>query len=355
MAKEGGEINVGKRLQQARKAAGFDIADIADISNIPKSKLEAMERNDFVKVGGDIYVVGYIRKFGSIVTVDTDELVAAYKAKHSQGSIGFHNTQSNNIVTQTDAIHDAPIDAAGETGARGKRSKGLWIVLTLVALLMALIGIILFAGQDNESVSATTGNANSAQTATRQKPPVQEAAAERAREIPSSLESTSGQSTSTPSAGSAVEDSLAAASEISEDGAALLSAQQQNASNAINVALTENAGDVSAANEGLGNGSNVALDSSVSANNSQTPISSASESPSLQISFSEDCWLRVRDSAGVELFEGVKAANTTLSLEGNTPITVRLGNARAASITYKGRAVDASPPPGRTTRTLIIE
>ena len=57
------------------------------------------------------------------------------------------------------------------------------------------------------------------------------------------------------------------------------------------------------------------------------------------MTFSADCWVEVADAAGKSLFKGVRRANTSLTLTGQTPFQVMLGN--AAGVT--GLSVDGKP------------
>jgi cytoskeleton protein RodZ len=51
----------------------------------------------------------------------------------------------------------------------------------------------------------------------------------------------------------------------------------------------------------------------------------------LEIRFSEDCWLRVRNVDGDEIYVGQRTGNQPLLLEGRGPFRITLGNAAAVS------------------------
>jgi cytoskeleton protein RodZ len=60
----------------------------------------------------------------------------------------------------------------------------------------------------------------------------------------------------------------------------------------------------------------------------------------LEIRFVEDCWLRVRDVDGEEVYVGQRGAAQPLSLQGRGPFRITLGNAAAVSdIVVNGRSV----------------
>lgn len=59
--------------------------------------------------------------------------------------------------------------------------------------------------------------------------------------------------------------------------------------------------------------------------------SAAAAADRLEVSFSELCWLRVRDANGEELYVGQRDAGQTLQLSGQGPFRLTLGNAAAVS------------------------
>ncbi len=62
----------------------------------------------------------------------------------------------------------------------------------------------------------------------------------------------------------------------------------------------------------------------------------------LMLQFSEDCWVEVKDVQGKVLANGLMKANTTHEIAGPAPFTVTLGNAPAARIALDDRFVDTA-------------
>lgn len=71
----------------------------------------------------------------------------------------------------------------------------------------------------------------------------------------------------------------------------------------------------------------------------ETQLSALSQ---LSMKFEKDCWIRIQDAAGNTLAVGLKKAGHSLSLEGETPISVVLGAPEGVSITLAGEPVDLS-------------
>ncbi|RTZ15296.1 cytoskeleton protein RodZ [Vibrio aquaticus] len=62
----------------------------------------------------------------------------------------------------------------------------------------------------------------------------------------------------------------------------------------------------------------------------------------LTMSFSDDCWIQVKDSSGKTLSTGVKKAGQSLELSGNMPYSVILGAPENVSMTLASEPVDLS-------------
>ncbi|KJG18110.1 cytoskeleton protein RodZ [Photobacterium angustum] len=84
-----------------------------------------------------------------------------------------------------------------------------------------------------------------------------------------------------------------------------------------------------------------------------TPVVDAT-APQLQLKFSADCWIDVRDATGKRLESGIKKAGQVLDLEGKAPFRVRLGAPSAVKINIKGQPFDLSRYPGSKPVTLKL-
>ncbi|WP_317931598.1 RodZ domain-containing protein [Halioxenophilus sp. WMMB6] len=72
-------------------------------------------------------------------------------------------------------------------------------------------------------------------------------------------------------------------------------------------------------------------------------------SDTLEFSFSEECWVEVKDATGMPLHQGVSQAGDKLSIVGTAPFSIMLGNVRAATLELNGEPVKIQPVPGRNT------
>jgi cytoskeleton protein RodZ len=63
----------------------------------------------------------------------------------------------------------------------------------------------------------------------------------------------------------------------------------------------------------------------------------------LKIAFTADCWTEVTDAGGKVLYRGLKRKGDSLDLSGKPPLSVRLGAAAGAQVSYNGASVDVAP------------
>jgi cytoskeleton protein RodZ len=70
----------GERLRAARTAAGLTLQAVADDLHLGVDVLEALERDDYAKMPGRVFVRGYLRKYARLVDLPADALLATFDA-----------------------------------------------------------------------------------------------------------------------------------------------------------------------------------------------------------------------------------------------------------------------------------
>ncbi len=78
--------------------------------------------------------------------------------------------------------------------------------------------------------------------------------------------------------------------------------------------------------------------------------------PKLELAFTEDCWVDVKDASGKRLAYGLMKANTVNTLSGQAPFSLILGNALVTNIKLNGRTVDRDvyvPKRGTVSRFVL--
>jgi cytoskeletal protein RodZ len=70
---------IGERLRNARELKKLSIKDIAKETNISYRYLEAIEDEEFEKIPGETYIIGFLRTYAEFLKMDGDEIVQGYK------------------------------------------------------------------------------------------------------------------------------------------------------------------------------------------------------------------------------------------------------------------------------------
>ncbi|MCF5586293.1 DUF4115 domain-containing protein, partial [Pseudomonas syringae] len=74
----------------------------------------------------------------------------------------------------------------------------------------------------------------------------------------------------------------------------------------------------------------------------------------VSVQFVADCWTQLTDGNGKVLVSGLKRKGETLDVSGKPPLTLRLGFARGAQVSYNGQSVDVAPfTSGETARLKL--
>lgn len=72
------QIQIGKKLREARQAKGYTLDDLQQITKIQKRYLIAIEDEKFDELPGDFYVRAFIKQYADTVGLDGQELLREY-------------------------------------------------------------------------------------------------------------------------------------------------------------------------------------------------------------------------------------------------------------------------------------
>lgn len=75
---------------------------------------------------------------------------------------------------------------------------------------------------------------------------------------------------------------------------------------------------------------------------------------SLEMQFSDDCWVEIRDASRKVLLADMRRAGDTEIVEGEPPYKVVLGTSQAVAVRYQGRFVPVVPEAGKRSAQLVI-
>lgn len=119
---------IGETLREAREERGLTLEDAAAETRIRRTHLEALEREDFDQLGGDVYVRGFIRSYARALEVDPQPLLERQRA----------------ASPEPPPDQPPPLPPHGDSLERGPR-RGLSAVVAGLALL-AIVGLAVWGG-----------------------------------------------------------------------------------------------------------------------------------------------------------------------------------------------------------------
>jgi cytoskeleton protein RodZ len=76
----------GEMLREAREARRFSVADISECTKIPPWLVEAMERDEYHKLSGGLYVKSFLRTYAGCVGLEAEALLAVYEQATGSGT-----------------------------------------------------------------------------------------------------------------------------------------------------------------------------------------------------------------------------------------------------------------------------
>jgi len=163
---------IGQKLRNARESKGFSLGQIYDRTKIPTNHLESIENGRFDDLPEQVYVVGFIKRYGDCLGLNGQNLVDEYRKQvelmseenSKKGIFGIKNNKSN--VAQA-APAQAHIHKSTRVAPPAPNFANMvFYPAILIILLSALISYLFyyqqqqFAMQQDPSVNALRESAS---------------------------------------------------------------------------------------------------------------------------------------------------------------------------------------------------
>lgn len=276
----------GAALAAARQAHGLDIAEVAGRLKFAPRQIEALEAGRYDLLPGLTIVRGMVRSYARVLDLDPEPLVVELEAR----------MQSGPQTVQPRDMH-VPIRESN----RGSR---LYLVLSLIVLIAVGAALLEWYVRDERATQTASGALPTTPAAVVPAP------------IAPSAEASPG------TAGDAIDGTLPTA-----DAAMASEPDALDASPAAAAADASTPASVVAAAETA----------------AATAVDAATEGTLLQMRFSAQTWVEVRDARGKVLAAQLSPAGSQLGLDGQPPLSVIIGKASAVELRYRGKPVDLAP------------
>lgn len=320
-------MNPGETLRQARESRNWSLPDVALRLNLTVASLSHVEAGEFDKLPGNTFARGYIRAYAKLLDLDQAALVSQFD-------------QTTGTDGKGSAVH-----ALGRIEEPVRLSHNILRIVSLLLLVVLVGGGFVWwqdqtssRGKDQGSLALEHVEVESADGTTQIHPLDEpEEAPKPVQEAPLPLNTAPSTETATAPATAATPTAPAATTHGTATPPAAPAHAPQPVAPSVATAPT---GTAPATAPNVGEAAPVV---EVPAGNGQ-----------LKLQFVADCWTQVTDGGGKVLLSGLKRKGDSVDVNGKPPLTVRLGYARGAQVTYNGQAVDVAPfTSGETARLKL--
>lgn len=282
---------VGQQLRQAREKAGLSVSAVADQQHLRVSVIQAIENGDYEKIDTELFLKGYVRAYARQVGLDADAIIRDLE------------TELEPRRKEREQAQQASPLVCIERRLRQKRRAAKLGLILLIAAAFGLLAYFYLAGNDTGPLPAAQDTEQSifdeSPGLSVEEPPTEPGqAAEMAAEREPTLV-------------------------LPEDDMDVESEQPQ--------------GDTVFESEppqaGVVEPTQAPVEPAVAVNEIPGPAR-------LQMTFRDDCWVRVTDATGTRLANGLSAGGSQLDVSGEGPLRVVIGAMSAVeSIRFRGETL----------------
>ncbi|SEA32700.1 RodZ domain-containing protein [Microbulbifer marinus] len=333
----------GSQLRRAREQAGLSRKELSRRLCMIGNKLELLERDEYDRLPGALYVRGYIRNACKELGIDAEPVLQAYA--------GYCTAEE----TSRDIV--AHVSRSTVVQERKRSLKGLALLPLLVVggVFWWMNGRdvappAVFAQNPSYDEMAVTAPVAEVQGAVLVGEQQSDADPEQAAEA---VNLAGDQASLDASAG---EEEFAAAGSV-EPAATQVEESELLAEPVVDEPSVE----MAAAGEPVVETSAAETPASVvepAPAVAEAPVSvveaAAAPTGALQLNFAEEAWVEVKDASGTVLLAKLQAAGSEVELTGQPPFSLMLGNASGTEVRYRGELIESDPVGNRRTRRLTV-
>lgn len=349
-------VSPGQRLQQARKAAGMTVQDIADKLRLKPSHIAQLEADQVDEAISLTFTKGYLKNYAKQVGIDATELLAEFDA--------FHKTTKE----------PAKLQSFSRRVAKQANDDRLMLVTYLIVVVVIAL-VVLWWWQQGSSESASSSNDTlnlPVAQAQAEQPQVQQATPPQVVDSDANqTEALIERETVSAPINDEPEAAMVDAAMVEETIETLGGSNELVQSQTPPTAPAEQAPAVQAQTSEQRVQSDASGDSAANEQQREAQqggsapgIVDAAEEPEqppfdttgltpieLVFQFGGECWINITDATGEAIAYGVKAEGRVMPVSGYPPFEVVLGAPEVVQISYNGDVVDMSQfPSGRTAR-----
>ncbi|MGL4600555.1 MAG: cytoskeleton protein RodZ [Plesiomonas sp.] len=314
-------LTPGQRLRQAREQLGYSQAQVAERLCLKHSVVRALEDDNLTSDLAPTFIRGYVRSYARLVNLPEQEMVTAINA----------------VLPAEPTPHVSMQSFSSKKERRSHDNRLMLFTWVLLFVVISLTG--LWWWQNYQVQQADVDKMTSTL-------PVETS-------LSASTQSTSIQSNSTGS-------EEAVSSTVNADPAVSTNTADLATSSAVGTVVnttgttapvtntvdtTANATTTVSSEQPI-NSQPASLPTTTNGNASASPEATAvtttteTATTGLQLRFTGDCWLEIKDATGKKLTSGLQKQGATLTLSGTEPYRLTIGAPASVSLDYNGKPVD---------------
>lgn len=139
---------IGEMLRAAREARRLTIKEISKETNISSNYLMALEEEDFERLPGETYVIGFLKNYAEFLKLDVEEIVSCYKGY----KIGESATPLEELTKPTSSIALATLSNLFYKYKNAFYAGGAAVFLVLIIWIFNAIFSSDIKVEDNQSL-----------------------------------------------------------------------------------------------------------------------------------------------------------------------------------------------------------
>ncbi len=155
---------LGTHLRNARESRGLDLREAAQQTRISHAYLQAIEKEDFSKLPGEVFVKGFLRNYAKFLGINEEEVMRLYtesKKPVAQPQLPTAAKQVPPAQKQPEPATSAE-ESSRDDGDGSGTERYAWIAVAIAALTAALLVIL----PEHPAVREEHGTLHSDATAT---------------------------------------------------------------------------------------------------------------------------------------------------------------------------------------------
>ena len=321
----------GARLQRARESKNMEVSEAAESLNLSPGVVKSLEADDYRALPNATFVKGYLRSYARLLEIPGEELVRSYES----------------ICAADKPKQQAPLEPP-----KGGTKPFTFLVGGAALIVVVLAWLFWPASSAEPEPEVATGIVQQPGEielpATQQSEPVsvELAPVSQPEPEPTPLESAVVSAEEALLEESVVEEPLVDEAVVEEGVAEETVAQAPAGELPSDQTLAE-----------------IALAEAESEFEPSNPVSNpVSVAPpidpsvgKIEMAFTGDCWVEIRDANDKLIFSNLKRHGDTLSIQGAPPLEAKLGNGNVVSLSYNGQPVTFRVPSHNVVRVRLGE